>query len=254
MCGIFFSLSTVGFIHPEERTTKLLRNRGPDSFQKHTHCVERIKEDIHSAEGSLYLTYISTVLALRGNRIQAQPLVDPSSKSVFSWNGEAWKVSNELVRGNDAQHMFELFLDAVTPPVTSTEPISSCLALESRQQTLAKLVKVISSISGPFSFVFYDGFGSRLFYGRDCLGRRSLLSGWDNMGNFKISSICDGTSLKHFEEVETDGLHMINIADIFQRSAPGHGTGTALCHRLKIETIPWKTEVELDVGVTYLVG
>ena len=80
------------------------------------------------------------------------------------------------------------------------------------------------------------------------------MSGWDEMGNFKISSICDGTSFKHFEEVETDGLYMINIADIFQRPTPGHGTGTALCHRLKIDIIPWKTEVELDVDVTSLVG
>ncbi|PGH01560.1 hypothetical protein AJ80_08995 [Polytolypa hystricis UAMH7299] len=256
MCGIFFSLSTRGFIQPDDETTRLLQSRGPDSFQIHSVHLGDTEVDAQSVENSpssLYLTYISTVLSLRGDHVQVQPLVDPSSKSVLCWNGEAWKTFNELVNGNDAQHIFQIFLRAFQPdtPLSGSESTTSSSSTKSDQESLKRLSQIISGISGPFSFVFYDGFRSRVFYGRDYLGRRALMSGWDSLGNFKICSVCDGTSSTHFEEVGTNGIHMIDIAPLFQDRTP-----TLAEHSLKscvkVETIPWKHDSEVDGQVYHL--
>ncbi|KMU78919.1 asparagine synthetase domain- containing protein 1 [Coccidioides immitis RMSCC 3703] len=121
MCGIFFSLSSTEFVHPEEDTQRIVRNRGPDSYRAHHACVscptpsggdEQCDGD---ADCKRYLTFISSVLALRGDHVEAQPLVDPSSQSVLCWNGEAWKISNEIISGNDTHRVFQLFLESVRP-------------------------------------------------------------------------------------------------------------------------------------------
>jgi len=145
------------------------------------------------------LTFVSTVLSLRGDHVHAQPLVDEESQCVLCWNGEAWKVAGEPVQGNDTELIFQLFLQAAKPSSASGDAVQG-------------IADLISSISGPFSFVFYDAINSKLFFSRDCLGRRSLLHGIDENGSLKLCSLCDGTSSTVFEEVDTNGVHMIDFA------------------------------------------
>ena len=254
MCGIYFSISTSGFVSPDEKTLSLLRNRGPDCICEHKFqlpCQNKVSESSSAQQPShLRLTFISTVLALRGDHIQSQPLVDASSQSVLCWNGEAWRVSEEPVRGNDTQYVFQLLLEALKPSPSSSENSTPSIQPDARRQSLQKLATVISRISGPFSFVLYDGFHSRIIYGRDSLGRRSLLSGWDEAGSFKISSVCDGTSSKYFDEVDTDGLHVIELAD---STVAGRVTSTSQ-EALKIETIPWVINDDYIAGSCTLVS
>jgi asparagine synthetase B (glutamine-hydrolysing) len=140
------------------------------------------------------LTFISTVLSLRGDHVYAQPLVDSSTQSVLCWNGEAWKIAGEPIQDNDTESIFQSFLDAVD-----------------HEDPVQKIAGVISNITGPFSFVFYDAVNSRLYFSRDCLGRRSLLQGLDDAGNLRICSVCDSSSSSHFEEVDTNGVHFIDF-------------------------------------------
>ena len=201
---------------PSDETLSLLRKRGPDSFQIHT--VQHNTKDSNSSK-TYHLTFISTVLSLRGDHVHCQPLVDPTSKSVLCWNGEAWKVAGEPVRDNDTELVFKLFLEAVKPPPSATDTTN-------RRNAVNGLEEVISNISGPFSFVFYDAINSKLFFSRDCLGRRSLLRDIDETGNLKVCSLRDGTH--HFEEVSTMGLHMIDL-----------NARDASINTFSIETLPW---------------
>lgn len=237
MCGIFFSLSTSGPVLPTEETCCLLKQRGPDSFQIHT--VQRdaqVQSDSQDeAEGQLrtvpaHLTFISTVLSLRGHHVHTQPLVDNASQSVLCWNGEAWKVAGEPAQGNDTELIFQLFLQAVKP--SSVPEGAYTTDHRNDDDAVQRLADVTSSISGPFSFVFFDAYNSRLFFSRDCLGRRSLLKGVDEMGNLKICSVCDGTSSTPFEEVGTEGVYMIDLA-----GASGN------IHSIK--TLPWTNNEDL---------
>lgn len=195
MCGIFFSLSSKDVQRPSDRQLTNLKCRGPDSVAEHAAAI--------SQDGSetLQAYFLSTVLSLRGDSIVAQPLIDEGSGSVLCWNGEAWKIGTEVVSGNDAQCIFELLL----------------IAARSRQaghlqgdENRDAVVEAISSIMGPFAFIFYDAFNSRIFYGRDRLGRRSLLMNTDSAKGILMSSISDPASPNSWVEVPANGLYVLD--------------------------------------------
>lgn len=245
MCGIFVSLSTASSVLPTEETCRMLRNRGPDSFQVHTSTVQKGNLKVTA---SLQLTFLSTVLSLRGDHVYSQPLVDEASKSVLCWNGEAWKVAGERVQDNDTELIFSLFLQAVRPYYDSEQ--SEITTTDRKAAAARRLADVVSSISGPFSFVFYDAFNSKLFFSRDCLGRRSLLREFDDAGNLKICSICDGLSSSRFEEVATDGLHMIDLEHVLEQGAScSESAKDVYC----AATLSWDSENVLESPLPRLV-
>ncbi|KAJ5532546.1 hypothetical protein N7494_009098 [Penicillium frequentans] len=222
MCGIFFSLSAAPIL-PTPETRSLLEKRGPDCCQTHTLHKEISTPD--EGPQSFHLTFISTVLALRGDHVYKQPLIDQATQSVLCWNGEAWKIAGERVSGNDTEHILSLFLRAVAGD---------------RNGAAHRLGEAAASISGPFAFVFYDATNSRLFFSRDCLGRRSLLQGYEEDGTLKICSLCDGSSSVHFEEVGFDGIYMIDLARSYDLSASKN--------RYQIETLPWSSDALTPEG------
>ncbi|KAE8145451.1 asparagine synthase-domain-containing protein [Aspergillus avenaceus] len=213
MCGIFFSLNHSDHVLPNEETNCLLNQRGPDSFQIH-----KAQQLIPHQSGSICLTFVSTVLSMRGDEIVSQPMVDQTTGSVLCWNGDAWKIAGEPIQGNDTQLIFRLLLQAVYLSAGTGDAIQ-------------RIIDVVSGISGPFAFVFYDAVNAKLYFTRDCLGRRSLLQGLDVSGALKICSLCDGTSSTNFEEVSTTGLHILDLTNSFME---GH------CNLNNIQTFPWQ--------------
>ena len=214
MCGIFFSLSKEGHLAPDEELLDALRERGPDSMgmRARTVTVQPIPSASTLAQ-SHFLTFVSTVLSLRGDSIISQPLEDPNSGSLLCWNGEAWKIDNALVQGNDAKAVFDLLLEA-------SQSFSNCPqnGSSSPYRGLQDVVQAIGSITGPYAFVFYDAQSRRVFYGRDALGRRSLVMKRYGAGNLAISSVSDATEADGWDEVEADGVYMLDI----ERNATSH--------------------------------
>src|SRR4051794_31814609 len=106
MCGIHAAISRTGFQAPKEDLKRLLCNRGPD------HTGDQLAR-IDAQDGTSYwITLMSTVLALRGGHVTAQPFLDASSGSALCWNGEAWKIGPDPVIGNDGQAVFNLLIQA----------------------------------------------------------------------------------------------------------------------------------------------
>lgn len=161
-------------------------------------------------EQSYFLTFLSTVLSLRGEGITRQPQEDPDSGSLSCWNGEAWKNGDEIIDGNDSQAVLELFLKAIRP----SEPGRDHAAY-SYDQSMQRIIGAIASISGPYAFVFYDAPHQRIFFGRDTLGRRSLAIRNSLPGSISVSSICDSTDIGLWTEIEADGIYMLDL-----RTAP----------------------------------
>ncbi|PLN85334.1 asparagine synthase [Aspergillus taichungensis] len=226
MCGIFFSVGASEPKLPNKETCSLLRNRGPDSFQVH-----QVTQDAKSSTAgsvAVHLTFVSTVLSMRGDHVVSQPLVDDTTQSVLCWNGDAWKIAGDPIQGNDTELIFKLFLEAIQP--RPEEPGS--------QSAVRRLQDVISSVSGPFAFVFYDAVNSRVFFSRDCLGRRSLLRGVDDGGDFKICSLCDSSSATHFEEVGSDGVYMIDFTRTVL-DTPGLDDSNGCFNIDSIQILPW---------------
>lgn len=220
MCGIFFSLSNEKHCYPSQLTEELIQHRGPDSYE--TECVR-----VNQTAG--YLTFASSVLGLRGDSIQRQPLVD-DNQSVLCWNGEVWKFADRALDGNDTYTIFQSFMDAVKP--------HNC---EEADDTVKRLCTAVNNISGPFSFVFYDSCSCRIFYGRDYLGRRSLLHGWSCDGSFRISSIRDSNVSDCFEEVDTTGIHVIDLTSPLEQENTEANAGTPT-FPVKTFVIPWSPD------------
>lgn len=190
MCGIHAAISKTGFQAPSEGLKRLLCNRGPDHTGDHNARID-------SQHGTSYwITLMSTVLALRGGHVTAQPFLDASSGSALCWNGEAWQIGRDPVTGNDGQAVFDLVVQASS---------SNTLAADS---TIAVL-NVLQSISGPFAFVFLDKKHGQMYFGRDRLGRRSLVSRNDvNLDTLELSSIPDDRG--SWVEVEADAIYQLS--------------------------------------------
>ncbi|OCK84043.1 hypothetical protein K432DRAFT_289785 [Lepidopterella palustris CBS 459.81] len=206
MCGIFLSISPDGFVSPSSGTERLLRNRGPDSSREHPVLIQHPEDP----SNMLFAVFLSTVLSLRGASVVVQPLVDEASQSILCWNGEAWKIGNLPVTGNDSQTVHQLFLQACIETPGTEE-----------SSTLSRMLAAISSISGPFAFVYFDTPHRRIYYGRDCLGRRSLLKNTNKAGQLILSSICDNDTGENWSEVEADGVYFVDLL-------PANGNSTEL--------------------------
>lgn len=194
MCGIFFSLSQRESIYPDDSTKCLLKHRGPDSDGLREVSVQR------DGAPNIHATFYSTVLSLRGTSVVDQPLYSTETNSVLCWNGEAWSIQGDVVQGNDSQKVFDALLAACALPRE-----------DEREQSLSKAIDALSSIRGPFALVFYDAQNGYIYYGRDCLGRRSLLQKSTPEGCMTISSVCDNAGGEGWSEVEADGIYVVDL-------------------------------------------
>ena len=215
MCGIFFSCSHREHQPPSNALLANLKRRGPDDVDSVSPIVTlqtTASQESFSKVPKQYcfLTFLATVLSMRGDSVVKQPLRDPESGSLLCWNGEAWRMGNQSIHGNDAEHVFDVFLEA-----TKRHSDYADHMLATRDHSLQGLVDVLSSITGPYAFVFYDARNHRVFYGRDALGRRSLVVRRHPTATIVLSSISDPTESGDWVEVEADGIYLLDlIADV----------------------------------------
>lgn len=171
-----------------------LASRGPDHWGR---AATRTTDE------KFALQFVSTVLSLRGSHTTEQPFVDKTSGSILCWNGEAWKIDGCVVDGNDGETVFRMLC-------------GSSHAESSEEAVLDSL----RSVEGPFAFVYFDRPAGTLFFGRDRLGRRSLLIAEDDRG-VVLSSVAD-TAESTWREVEADAVYVMRLGNS-EMKPPAHG-------------------------------
>ena len=207
MCGIFFSCCASPKL-PSLSLQRRLRQRGPDSFQS----ISRSVGNESTEHGSTFrLTAASSVLSVRGAKVIHQPIFDESDQagSFLLWNGEAWRFDGKSIEEHDAQFVFYLLLAATKS--SSGNPRTELTGLDNAQTAV---FTVLGNIAGPFAFVFYDGHNGRFYYGRDTLGRRSLLIRKSSHALLQISSICDEHTRWDWAEVAAAGIYVVDLHKI----------------------------------------
>ncbi|OAD02603.1 hypothetical protein MUCCIDRAFT_40611, partial [Mucor lusitanicus CBS 277.49] len=168
--------------------------KGPDSQNLHqTHVC-----NCSNGSNNLDLQFYSTVLHLRGSDVVPQPRCDPNTGNTLCWNGEIFGGIDVTFGENDTQ----VLMDTLEKASTETEILSA-----------------LQSIEGPFAFVYYRASTKKVYFGRDCLGRRSLLWLRSETRAFMLSSV--GKAKTHqddvdgWEEVPANGFYCIDLnADI----------------------------------------
>lgn len=195
MCGIYISCNQSQHTHPPSDIISELRCRGPDSIQ--TRLVSGLRP--------WYLTAVSSVLSLRGDDIVCQPIFDDpeSSQCFLMWNGEVWRYGETVLHGNDTRFIFHLLLQSVK---------NVWLSKLSRKSAIQVVADTLSKVTGPFAFVFLDAFHQILYYGRDILGRRSLLLHRPSISSIEISSTAGEAQKSQFQEIKSDGIYMLDLA------------------------------------------
>ncbi|KAI1485610.1 asparagine synthase-domain-containing protein [Biscogniauxia mediterranea] len=203
MCGIYAVIAAGARPGISADLKQALLDRGPDHLGQihrevvHTSTSTSTTTSTNSARDTIHLTFTSTVLALRGDHVAKQPLEDSATGSVLCWNGEAWRIGGQPVTGNDGEAILSK-LEAA--PLSSSSEVRG-----------AHILNVLRSIEGPFAFLYFDQPMSRLYFARDRLGRRSLLSHRAADGNvISFSSIAD-VPADGWEEVHADGIYSLDL-------------------------------------------
>ena len=196
MCGISVSLLTPGTADAAATSSDAhLQRRGPDSAG----------EIVLWPCAGVELRLSAAVLGLRGTAPTPQPLRDEFG-NILLWNGEIF--------GG------EIF-DAITAGA-ATAPLLAALGTTSVPTVMASLV-------GPWAFAYWSAATRTPWYGRDALGRRSLLRagpGGDHEGApLLLSSVAaplaDGGA--SWEELPSTASAASNCSRAARRGTAGGG-------------------------------
>ncbi|XP_071118217.1 asparagine synthetase domain-containing protein 1-like [Haliotis cracherodii] len=155
-----------------------IQNRGPDYSGSHVVSI--------SSEQSLL--FGGFVLHLRGSATP-QPVKDDKGNTLL-WNGEVFGGMEMGKEENDTQALFD--------HLTQTADTQDILTL-------------MAGLQGPWSFIFWQASESKLWFGRDVFGRRSLL--WhlpdSDTDVFVLSSV--QIQPHHYQELPSLGVYCLDL-------------------------------------------
>ena len=155
-CGVFLGNGSPvcpSLAREKESRRLITSRRGPDS------------SNILSVEKNGFrLDMFSSVLQIQGELLCHQPCESEGSESALLWNGE--------------------YLNH-----PASDRSDTALILEKLVAGGNHVPTVLDSIEGPFAFVYFDSSSKQLWFGKDKVGRRSLLVSLADDGNeLSISS------------------------------------------------------------------
>ncbi|KAK0473189.1 asparagine synthase-domain-containing protein [Armillaria novae-zelandiae] len=170
-------------------------SRGPDAQRSHKVSFGTPTSDA----STLNLEFFASELCLRGSLPVVQPHI--RNGDILCWNGEIFEGLDMGPVENDGVRLFESSKDLKSP---------------------AQIRDLFSSVEGPYAFVFHHESGS-LIFGRDPLGRRSLLIHKPSPSHpyLILTSVTSGANAGYsFEELSTDHIFYLNLKDLAQLDDP----------------------------------
>ncbi|KAH9509730.1 Asparagine synthetase domain-containing protein 1 [Bulinus truncatus] len=160
--------------------SSVLKKRGPDS------CIVHTLNLTDTCKGIM----VGCVLHLRGD-LTPQPVTDGRNNALL-WNGEIFDGIQVKSNENDTQVLF----DALSLCTTDT-----------------MVLKVLESIHGPWAFIYWQADAKKLWFGRDMLGRRSLL--WHlpshSDDQFILSSVSN--EKQEYSEIPSVGIFALDFTE-----------------------------------------
>ncbi|CAO1637030.1 unnamed protein product [Parajaminaea phylloscopi] len=200
---------------------------------------------VQTALKSLHLN--ASVLSLRGSGLTQQPIGSEDRRFVLSWNGQVYAfdrigpsaaaigletAQTRLDAGdNDGQIVFDLLQEAVEYHVAAGAPD----AVE------AALHDLTSSIEGEWAMLLLDTQTGMIYYGRDPLGRRSLLQAarrpdGDHAPHLLLCSVASQDTLQagiSFTEVDCGSMWVWNSqSDEYPRPILSRSPQRMLLHEM----------------------
>ncbi|XP_027141064.1 asparagine synthetase domain-containing protein 1 [Larimichthys crocea] len=198
MCGIFCLLSLSPSQFEWDKTVQEhLKRRGPN-----------LSQDV-TVRGPCYQCLFSAhVLHMRG-LLTPQPVQDTTG-NVLMWNGEIFGGLSVLPEENDT--------------AVVAHRLSSC-------SSPSEILSVLSTIQGPWGFVYYQKAADSLWFGRDFFGRRSLLWKFDADANAltltSVAAHSSGSDKPAWQEVPAACVYRIDLKAVAEAGS------------VTLEVYPW---------------
>ncbi|XP_044072496.1 asparagine synthetase domain-containing protein 1 [Siniperca chuatsi] len=220
MCGIFcmLSLSPTQF-EWDKTVNEHLKRRGPNWSQDLT---------VRGASPCYQCLFSAHVLHMRG-LLTPQPVQDHTG-NVLVWNGEIFGGLPVMPEENDT--------------AVVSQQLSSC-------NSPSEILSVLSTVRGPWGFVYYQKAGDYLWFGRDLFGRRSLLWKFDAEVNAltltSVAAHSSGPDQSAWQEVPAVGVYRIDLKAVSEAGsvmfevypwANGGNDLVSSCSETILESVP----------------
>lgn len=182
MCGIFCSISqnhkkdSIQISREWEACKNLVIARGPD----------RVTEKFENLTPIWFGHFVAAVLWMQGSDLCEQPTID-SAGNILLWNGD-------IFSGNLAQ-------DNACDTNVLLSALKSSLNVSS----------VFQEIQGPYSFVYFQKSTNLLYFGRDIVGRHSLLLKVNTDENTVILTSVASKEVNKIIEIPAIGIFVMNL-------------------------------------------
>ncbi|KAF9916373.1 hypothetical protein BX616_003924 [Lobosporangium transversale] len=211
MCGILFGIqrtkdvSSLEYSRTWSTLQELNARRGPSAQDTHSVKIDQDYTQCGDVGSGKEMTFYGAVLHLRGDRVTRQPHVSKTG-NILLWNGEIFDGIFVDHHENDGEVL-----------MTKLEAFSQTDNVQSHTN---RILQVMASIEGPYAFVYFHALTRTIHFGRDCLGRRSLL--WHKRNNegsnidlpFILTSVGYSSFRKDLmlmEEVPADGIYRLAL-------------------------------------------
>ena len=181
MCGIFCNISQnhancIEISHEWEACKNLIIARGPDGL------IEKFENLTSIWSGH----FVASVLWMQGSNFCEQPAID-SSGNILLWNGD-------IFSGNLAQ-------DNLCDTIVLLNALQSC----------SSVLSVFQEIQGPYSFIYFQKSTNLLYFGRDVIGRHSLLLKVNTDENILTLTSVASKEVNRIMEIPAIGIFVMNL-------------------------------------------
>lgn len=141
---------------------------------------------------------IGSVLHIQGSEIVDQPYVDESG-NILLWNGEVFSGMSNFTPGiSDTVQVSSAISFAILNAVSeATDFKSSNSRVHLSKAALRAVTECLSRVNGPYAFIYFCKYLHLVIYGRDPLGRRSLLKLRNDKFPFALSSVWPSNASAH---------------------------------------------------------
>lgn len=174
MCGILFYLTKQQkWLDDYNELVPFIKNRGPSYSGEYTTITSN----------GYSIKCFSSVLSLR-LPFTAQPLT--INDSCLQFNGEIYRFGVEIVKDNDTHYVFDKFRSV-------------------------GVLKSLQLLQGEYALCYYEQNNNKVWFARDCIGRRSLMYRFDENEGLFVSSVSPKASARDFLEVEGGKVYCYDI-------------------------------------------
>ncbi|KAG7202299.1 hypothetical protein KM043_018631 [Ampulex compressa] len=186
MCGIYCHLScnhdnTATNLDKWNMCKELITARGPDEL---TERFEQLTD-------KWFAHFAASILWTQGDSLVKQPVTDTNG-NILLWNGDIY--TGSLVD----MHQF-------------TDNTNDTSIMYNALQVSPDVVSTLSKVHGPYSFIYYQKADNHLYFGRDIIGRHSLLLQLDNENKSLTLMSVTNKQMKNVIEVPAIGIFVMDL-------------------------------------------